>query len=1038
MLSYYHSFDMNEVLNTLKSSANIEKILYETYTQPKFSHLDQRVFKKRRPLLNSELYLMILELKTLPSINQYTENYLVKYPVNSKLYLSEESAIRYAYCSLVRDLHFYFILKESKLFDVVEINYFFDLQAQTDILLAKGDKKLGLQLFNGGSLAKKRKQLYYEKMKGKNNYELFFFGSKSSLGKRKILTSQDGSKFTLHSLVDAQIVLQQLEKSSVITIEWDEEKDKNYDYFCFVQPVKAVERTQSISTKNCIDYKRAKHSILYIGILDSLIKKEIVNNCKKEGLIFYHHPFNQSKAIVVYDGLDFDIHKSIIENNPHDEFNMYQYMIEHEHHDKDIIVSAGAGSGKTYTLISRVIYLLNMGYINHVHEIAMITFTNEAANNMREKLAEKFITLFKETNNPLYRRYLDELREMKIMTIPAFSRYILLEYGHHLGIGQNFTISSLTMARRQAIDLHVDNTYKNDKLNDNVFEDLQYYNLMKFIEQVLEKLEQKGVSISDLQKKPFSDNPFANLVNDTLIEVDKELSKFKKENNLLTLGDLTRNLIELIKKDISMEHLSNQFSYLFIDEFQDTDNLQIEFISKLTAKAQIPLVVVGDIKQGIYRFRGANVTAFEIIQDALKKEKRKPANHSLIYNYRTSANLLNRIENVFDVWRKYNYLSSGTVDERMQPAKSSGLPTDQCYQKFKKDIEVKDVLDAFESMVRRPKEKPDENRVLALLVRKNKQVQHIGNLLKDRKKNKNLPPIQVIMEGTLFQSAAAKDLLCLLYSWLHPKDNVACYSFSQTAFCRSAAECITITENNGFLEADDYLFEIPDIWTESLEILKYAPATLVINEFINNVPYEQHLTAKGLGELEVQQYQLNLFKIIGLLNSKFENENADLTSLYNWLSNEVETNTHDDEAELTNSDFNQDYIKVMTIHKSKGLEFDTVILPYLSDVFVREVPEEDTDSEYSFMEVLIDVDANNVNYGWTFYNSTDKFYNSTPESYNKLRPLEMEQTQREETRNLYVAMTRAKEQLLIYGISEKKKPNLTNPNSWFDLIGGTY
>lgn len=1020
MANFYNKFELQVVLSFLKSAEYIEQQLAAKYIEPDFQRVEYRKFKKRRPLLLKELYLLILELQDLPSVKEFEGAYIRRHKIREIEYFSEITAVRKAYNSLVRDLHFYFLLKESGKFDNVEIKYRFDLQAQTDILLQKGDKRLGLQLFTGGKNMKERKQQHYRKYKGNNNYELLYFGTEGK-GERKRLTTISGSIYTLYSESDVDLVLEALQNSNDIVPSLNDDNFDEFDDF-----VESIPLTLPPVKTNDV----AKHSVLEIGNVSEAEVKQKKEDYGRKGIVYYYCDFSIDHNIFIYDGKDFEKYEPLLKNQDSETFNIDQYKIEHELAAADIAVMAGAGSGKTYTLVSRTLYLLNMGYIDHVNEVAMITFTNEAANNILEKLSERFMDMYEKTKDNRFMRYLEELREMKIMTIPAFAKFVLNDYGHHIGLGQNITISALTMKKREFIEKHLNDAYCSNTYDSSVLEGIEYYQVRDFVTTFADKLEQKGAFAQSIIDKVSPTNSFEALMVNTLTGVEKSLNDYKQERDVLGLSDLTRYLKRLIDSDRSMESLSKKFRYLFIDEFQDTDRLQIEFIAKLSINAKIPLLVVGDIKQGIYRFRGANVTAFELISKQLEESKRVVVSHKLVKNYRTAEDVLNEIENIFTNWRKLGHL---TNDERMKSTRPKSLAK-KSYIQCDNPISLEAILELYNEMVQRPKEKEDDTRVLSILVRKNREVSAINDLLTEQCRRLKIP-IQIVKEGTLFKTTAAKDINALLYSWLNPDDSLALFELSQTAFCRPV-DLPELKEEDGCFKMDDLTFEVPITWEKALEQFKLAPANIVLNDFLSNTPFKDNLeTAKvpdkkaaNLLENEEKQYILNLHKIMTLMNNALQNENTDLYSLYKWLSVEIATNNRDDEAELTDADFTQDYIKVMTVHKSKGLEFNTVILPYVHEKFVLPYARNS--------EILVEADEeNNVDYAWYF--KAGKDFENVTDNYNEMMNNEKPQLLKEETRNLYVALTRAKECLAIF---DMEKPVSTyhaqKPNTWHHLIKG--
>ncbi|TSI09750.1 UvrD-helicase domain-containing protein [Lysinibacillus sp. BW-2-10] len=560
MANFYNQFELQKVLSYLKSAKYIEQQLIDKYIEPAFTRVEYRKYKKRRPLLLKELYLLILELQGLPSLREFEEYYIDKHKMKQTEYFSEMTAVQKAYNSLVRDLHFYCLLKESGKFDRIEINYRFDLQAQTDILLEKGDKRLGLQLFAGGKNMKEKKQQHYRKYKGSNNFELLFFGTEGK-GERKRLRTASGAIFTLYSESDVDLVLDVLLKSDIITPSLNDDNFDEFDEFVENIPLsKPIVETDD----------EAKHSILEIGFVSERdVERKKIRYATK-GIAYYYCESNIEKNIKVYDGKDFHKYEPLLEGKKLEVFNIDQYKIEHELENADIAVMAGAGSGKTHTLVSRTLYLLNMGYINHVYEIAMITFTNEAANNILIKLSERFMEMYENTKDNRFMRYLEELREMKIMTIPAFAKFVLNHYGHYIGLGQNLTISALTMKKREFIEKHLNEVYSSSTYDSSILEGIEYYQVRDFVTLFAEKIEQKGAFAQKIVGKISQDNPFEELIVNTLAGVEKSIKDYKQERNILGLSDLTRYLKGLIENFHSMESLRKKFRYLFVDEFQDS------------------------------------------------------------------------------------------------------------------------------------------------------------------------------------------------------------------------------------------------------------------------------------------------------------------------------------------------------------------------------------------------------------------------------------------------------------------------------------
>ena len=124
-------------------------------------------------------------------------------------------------------------------------------------------------------------------------------------------------------------------------------------------------------------------------------------------------------------------------------FNIDQFHIEHAEIGRDIQVKAGAGTGKTYSMVSRIAFLCshasNSGVFNPAAEIAMLTFTDDAALNMKSRLKQLFVNYFILTNNTQYLEMVTNIEKMRISTIHSFAKEIISNTAITLGIGTDFT-----------------------------------------------------------------------------------------------------------------------------------------------------------------------------------------------------------------------------------------------------------------------------------------------------------------------------------------------------------------------------------------------------------------------------------------------------------------------------------------------------------------------------------------------------------------------------------------------------------------------
>lgn len=1014
---------MQKILDILKSSNHIEEVLKSTYT-PLTKYVKSKNTQRQAPLMNSVLYNSILKYKKLPSLEEFKQYLKENYTdYQYRDVLAEDSLTHVAYIALINDLHFYFLLKESGKFDEVTISYKYDLFVKTDIFVRRGMKTLGIQLYIGSTETARKKEIEIAQVREHLSYELILFPLNKNKENRKLLTLDHASEpLYLYSEKDVETIINRLEtqdSEDYITNLADELIQQQEMFQEFVNLPEHSKKSQKIDLMKI----PIQHSVLIITEQDSVTKESERAKFEEKGIygisifLFKRPKSNESfKTIYIIDG-DFSRYPELLSDLRNTtslkHFNLEQYEVEHAS-EEDMMVMAGAGSGKTHTLIQRTLYLVNTGKVKDLSEIVMITFTNEAADNMKYELEEKLTQLFKETGQKKYLKHIQDISKMRIMTIPAFAKYILQELGHHMGYGNRLNISALTMERRRVITEVFQERYEEaPETVESLFEHMRPFEIRKFIEEVWDALSQKGILGESLKNHRFENkDPLPQFINDFIIEAEHRLEEKKREFDVVTLSDLTKNLVRLSNQNVPLERLSNQFKYLFVDEFQDSDNTQIQFIATLAVKANIKLLVVGDIKQSIYRFRGANSTAFAELQAEVKRldPTRQLKEYGLQYNYRTVGHTLESLESIFDGWRKIEYLP--IEDQQMKPYRQEAAGTCEI---LKRHFSVHLVEELFQNL---PKEQNGRSSVLAILVRTNYEVQEIGKQLKTT----GIPTI-LRRQGQLFASKAAKDLLNLLYSWIYHDQPWALYHFSQTYFYPEALPRVDLHEEGITIQTSTIEILQPKSWKDALEQLKYMPFYIVLNDYLTeNLKYvSQHIDDL----LEGLLYELNLQKIMSQLFSEMDIQTVDLIQVYRWLEIKVSTDRETDEATIDQEDYAENHIRVMTVHQSKGLQFDTVLIPNTGKTIVRELK----DGEKGATEILVHTDGSKLDYGW--YKKTKYGFESIVENFDSLKQIEREEALQEEARVLYVALTRVKNHLYVCEPKGKKSTTMKN---WKNLI----
>ncbi|WP_077212402.1 UvrD-helicase domain-containing protein [Bacillus dakarensis] len=801
------------------------------------------------------------------------------------------------------------------------------------------------------------------------------------------------------------------------------------------------------------DLKEKVNQLLRTGrkvILFSNIKFEVAQWEKYSDLfLFQHFELNDSlaekaKSICIQDGKEIHQFKTVLKEIGQDIqlFNFEQFEIEHAPVDTHLSIEAGAGSGKTTVMIQRIMFLLHITDIP-LNEIVMITFTREAAKNMLNRLRKEFWSRYRLTEDKRYLELIEELNNMRISTIDSFAKYLISEIGSVIGYGKNVSIRSFQQERKELIE-KVLNDYLQpfDKEITEQLGGMRLYEFVNLVHSFWDEFEKKGLTEAELQKldwgellkedgkkaDDFQVSQLQKLFGKVFIDCEKQFQSLKIRKNAVTINDLTRQISIAAENKASFERISQQIRYLFIDEFQDTDDSQIQLASTLQQVLKAYLFVVGDIKQSIYRFRGADYTAFNQLDKLLGKNQLVPK--KLRKNYRTSANILNSMHSHFLQWGKkefIDYLDDESNSDRLIGIKDSvGDFKIQWGSYWKKEQMKSDVLSLIkEAKARTEAENQNfKDRVLktAILVRTNKQ----ASLIKKWCEEIGLYP-DLEIGGTFFISDAVWDFYYLVEGLLYPNRPVSRMNLLQTSFSKVNVDWHHLSNFNGDeKQIMCYLnqFEPIEEWDNVFRELRLKPVLAVLRRILTkNRPAERYYYYK-LKELEEKspgnpdndrharalslQYEKNMNYIFELLHDQYNIEFLSLYSIYTWLEMNKAVNRDQDEPELKDSETENNLV-IVTVHKSKGLEFHSVIIPFT-----------DLDFRFERSELLLSKNFEKDRTGkectkWRAAWSIKGSYKSP--LYEDISPNEESEVIKDETRLLYVAMTRCEERLWILGNS---------------------
>ena len=213
------------------------------------------------------------------------------------------------------------------------------------------------------------------------------------------------------------------------------------------------------------------------------------------------------ESATIYEGECSIEEKQLLENLAEKTtFNIQQYFIEHASSVKNILVRAGAGTGKTYSVVSRIAFLCNKyenPTVNLIDDIAMVTFTNDAADNMKNRLKQMFINYFVLTSNPKFLKYIEDTDFMRISTIHKFAREIIKEASMQMGLGDNFAITSGDYVKEQIYEKYLnDFIAKKEAENPNFINEIKLplYQFRRMLVEFSNQLYNKSIDIKKIKE----------------------------------------------------------------------------------------------------------------------------------------------------------------------------------------------------------------------------------------------------------------------------------------------------------------------------------------------------------------------------------------------------------------------------------------------------------------------------------------------------------------------------------------------------------
>jgi DNA helicase-2/ATP-dependent DNA helicase PcrA len=566
------------------------------------------------------------------------------------------------------------------------------------------------------------------------------------------------------------------------------------------------------------------------------------------------------------------------------------------HIDGPLLVIAGAGSGKTRVITRRVGYLVEQG--TAPANILSITFTNKAANEMKERLGE----------------FLD-LRGMWVSTFHAMCSRILRSEIEQMGFTRNFSIYD---------------TADQSKCVKAVMNELN-------LDTTNWRPGAVAASISNAKNELLSVEEFSKYksgyYNDVVSKVYTKYQKYLEANNALDFDDLLFTIVHLFKNFPEvLEKYQDKFRYILIDEYQDTNHAQYT-ITQLLAQRYGNICATGDPDQSIYGWRGAN------IRNILDFEKDYPETKTvrLEQNYRSTKNILHVASEVIKNNQSRKPKSLWTENDE-----GNRVRVIHCEDE---NVESREVAANISAFIKNGNTYSD----IAVFYRTNAQSRVLETCLL-----KEGIPYSIVGSVEFFKRKEIKDILSYLKLCANPDDDLSFERIVNVPPRGIGATTIrrlrewADKHNTNLLEAISRVQEIPEIKAKSSKAVKdfwkitselYKLPTHPVMEFVKQV-----IGKTGYIDYLEQSYESDseerLENIDELVNAASEYDNSNPEGSLQGFLEEValisDIDKWDDQA---------DTVTLMTLHAAKGLEFPVVFIAGLEEGLLPHSQSKDSDDD---------------------------------------------------------------------------------------------
>ena len=576
-----------------------------------------------------------------------------------------------------------------------------------------------------------------------------------------------------------------------------------------------------------------------------------------------------------------------------------------EHIYGPLLIIAGAGSGKTRVLTYRYAHLVK-NYSVSFEKILAITFTNKAANEMKERIS-KLLNL--------------EVSPKWISTFHSSCVKILRIHGHLIGFKNNFTIYDQSDSAKLIRNCMRENDV-----------DLKQYSPKRFQAHISSL---KNMRTSPGEAVENAESFFEVKVAEIYTSYEKKLIL----SNSMDFDDLLIKTVELLEtSDQALDYWSNKFEYIMVDEYQDTNLVQYKLIELLSSKYK-NLCVVGDSDQSIYAFRGADIRNIQ----EFEKDFSKATIITLEKNYRSSQKIL-------DIANAVISHNPRKKEKNLWTDNEDGLDVNAIRFGSERD-EGKWIGEEISKIINE-----DKNNEIAIFYRTNNQ----SRIFEEELRKLSID-YRVVGNVRFYDRKEIKDILSYLNFLVNQDDAVSferVLNVPKRGIGESTLQKLRDYANSRNISVSNVLEHINQIDALSDRVIKQ------LTTFKNLIIELKTHAIKGPSQsiekiLELTGYKKELIKE-GTLESQMRIENLEelLTSAVefeNLYEEEIDDPFHkvrdylESLALFTDSDniTNEDNVLLMTLHNAKGLEFPVVFMTGMEEnVF----PSQRSENEFEIQE----------------------------------------------------------------------------------------